>query len=66
MNFDILNSRNQLLKRNSNSIAKRNHPTNNFQNSNNQPMRIFDSNLFSGIQGLEVDNMAMMIRTFNR
>jgi hypothetical protein len=28
--------------------------------------RIFDSVLFGGFHGMEVDNMAMMIKTFNR
>ena len=35
-------------------------------NRKNQNIRIFDSVLFSGFQGMEVDNMAMMIKTFNR
>ncbi len=33
---------------------------------NNSTSRVFDSVLFSGFQGMEIDNMAMMIRTFNK
>lgn len=33
---------------------------------NNSTNRVFDSVLFSGFQGMEIDNMAMMIRTFNK
>lgn len=29
-------------------------------------MRIFDTILFSSFKGMEIDNMAMMIRTFNK
>lgn len=28
--------------------------------------RVYDSVLFSGFRGMEIDNMAMMIRTFNK
>lgn len=33
---------------------------------NRNSNRIFDSLIFSGLQGMEIDNMAMMIRTFNK
>ena len=65
MNFDIINSRNKILKRSSTYTPNKNSDQAQSR-TQKTPMRIFDSTLFSGLQGLELDNMAMMIRTFNR